>query len=111
MNDGQRRCRWCARKFEFRSGPGRPREFCRRSCRQRDYEARQRAAELGLSEDELILTRAALDDLRDRLYTLEAAVDDVERDIGPSSTKAEYKEALEWLLEWARPLRGQWLGE
>ena len=85
-------------------GPGRPREFCRRSCRQRDYEARQRAAEVGLSEHELILTRQVMDDLRDRLYVLECAMEDVERDLGASPTKAEYREAMDWLLDAARPV-------
>lgn len=85
-------------------GPGRPREFCRRSCRQRDYEARQRAAEVGLSEHELILTRRAMDDLRDRLYVLECAIEDVERDLQGTPTKAEYRDALDWLLDAARPL-------
>ena len=81
----ERRCRWCARRFTVEPGPGRPREFCRRSCRQRDYEARRRAAEVGLSEHELVLTRQAMEELRDRLYVLEA-----------------------WLLDAARPLRDVW---
>ncbi len=103
-----RRCRWCARPFPVRHGPGRPREFCRRSCRQRDYEARQRAAEVGLSEDELVMTRQAIDELRDRLYVLEAAIEDVERDLAGSPGEAEYRDAVEWLLAAARPLRTAW---
>jgi hypothetical protein len=101
----ERRCRWCARRFEVAPGPGRPREFCRRSCRQRDYEARRRAAEVGLSEDELVLTRAAMEDLRDRLYVLEAAIEDVERDLAAAPTKSDYADAVHWLLDAARPLR------
>ncbi len=85
-------------------GPGRPREFCRRSCRQRDYEARQRAAEVGLSEDELVLTRRAMDDLRDKLYVLACAVEDVERDLAGAPTKGDYADAVRWLLDAARPL-------
>lgn len=85
-------------------GPGRPREFCRRSCRQRDYEARQRASEVGLSEHELVLTRQAMDELRDRLYVLECAVEDVERDLRGAPTRAEYREAVDWLLDAARPV-------
>ncbi|HAS13068.1 MAG TPA: hypothetical protein DCS55_21550 [Acidimicrobiaceae bacterium] len=100
----ERRCRWCARRFTVTVGPGRPREFCRRSCRQRDYEARQRASEVGLSEHELVLTRQAMDDLRDRLYVLECAVEDVERDLVGAPTRAEYREALDWLLDAARPV-------
>jgi hypothetical protein len=75
------RCRWCGRGFEPTPGPGRPRQFCRRSCRQRDYEARRRAAERGLDEDELIVTRAELNELRDRLYVLGETVKDVEADL------------------------------
>ena len=75
------RCRWCGRGFEPASGPGRPREFCKRSCRQRDYEARRRASERGLDEDELILSRSELNELRDRLYVLAETVKDVEADL------------------------------
>lgn len=68
--------------------------------------ARQRSTEVGLSETELIVTRQALDDLRDRLYVLEAAVDDVQRDLGEAETERDVRDALEWLLEAARPLLG-----
>jgi hypothetical protein len=74
-------CGWCGRGFEPSTGRGRPRRYCKRSCRQRDYEARRRAAERGLDEDELILTRAELDELRDRLFVLSETVRDVETDL------------------------------
>src|SRR5919112_63982 len=75
-------CRWCRRGLPERRGPGRPRRFCRQACRQAAYVAGRRRDELGLSEEELIVTRQALDELRDRIYVLEAAVEDVERDLG-----------------------------
>jgi len=100
----ERRCRWCGRRFPIVPGPGRPREFCRRSCRQRDYEARQRAAEVGLSEHELVLTRQAVDDLRDRIYVLECAVEDVQGDLQGSPSVAELRDAIDWLLDAARPV-------
>ena len=50
----------------MKGGVGRPRRFCKTSCRQRDYEARRRAKELGLGEDELIVARSELEYLRDR---------------------------------------------
>lgn len=59
---------------------------------------------MGLSEHELVLTRQAMDDLRDRLYVLECAVEDVERDLGASSTKADLREAVDWLLDAAKPV-------
>jgi hypothetical protein len=105
--DQQQRCRWCSRPLEQREGPGRKRQFCKQSCRQADYVARQRASEAGLTEHELIVTRQALEELRDKLYVLEAAVEDVERDRASANTAQELEEQLEWLLEAARPLKGQ----
>jgi hypothetical protein len=102
---GEERCRWCGRGFARVAGPGRPAQYCRRSCRQRDYEARRRAAELGLGETELVMARAELDDLRDALYVLEAAVEDVDRDLEDAGDDPqELRRALAWLLEAARPL-------
>lgn len=101
-----KRCRWCARRFEVVPGPGRPKEYCRRSCRQRDYEARRRSVEAGLGDGQLVVARHALDALHDRLYELEAAIEDVDRDLAASArpTAAEYREALSWVLAAARPL-------
>ena len=100
----ERRCAWCGRRFAARPGPGRPRRYCRQSCRQRDYEARQRAREVGLSETELVVARTELHQLFDQLWVLECAVRDVERDLAQARTAADYREALEWLLDAARPL-------
>ncbi|MGQ0432699.1 MAG: hypothetical protein ACT452_09885 [Microthrixaceae bacterium] len=99
-----RRCRWCGRPFEVTGGPGRPRHFCKAGCRQADYIARQRGAEVGVSESELIVTRAALDELRDRPYVLETAVEDVERDLADATGEQDLRDALTWLLAAARPL-------
>lgn len=98
------RCRWCSRGIDVRPGPGRPRQFCGASCRQADYIARQRRAEVGLSESELIVARSALESLRDRIYVLEAAVEDVERDLAAAEEDQDLREALEWLLTAARPV-------
>jgi hypothetical protein len=50
------------------------------------------------------MTRAELDELRDQLYMLEAAIEDVERDLVGTPTKQDYVEAVAWLVEAARPL-------
>lgn len=102
-----RRCRWCRRVLPPKKGPGRTREFCSQACRQWDWVARQRARELHLAEGELVVARRELDALRDDLYVLACAVDDVDRDLGVSGepTRQQLAEALEWLLEAARPLR------
>jgi hypothetical protein len=96
-------CRWCGRRFVVRGGRGRPAQYCKRSCRQRDYEARRRSSELGLSEGELVVTREELEALRDRMYVLECAVEDVERDLDVRGDDPEDRErAFQWLLDAAR---------
>jgi hypothetical protein len=94
-------------------GPGRPRQYCRRSCRQRDYEARREAADLGLGDARLVVARSELDALHDRLYELEAAIEDVERDLAAAGNPDahDYREALDWVLQVARPLTALRFGE
>jgi hypothetical protein len=61
-----------------------------------------------LTEGELVVTKASLDELHDELYVLACAVDDVERDLaaaGDAPKASELRQALEWLLDAARPLR------
>jgi hypothetical protein len=98
---GTRQCRWCGRPFAVVPGPGRPRAYCRQSCRQRDYEARQRTAGAGLADGEIVVTRADLDELRDRLYALESAIEDAQRDLAATSrpSAADYQDALAWILD------------
>jgi hypothetical protein len=91
------RCSWCGRRYSATGGPGRPRRFCRRSCRQRSYEARRRSAELGLGDHELVLTRQELETAHDWLYVLACAIDDYEQ-----SDELEQARALEELIDAAR---------
>lgn len=101
------RCRWCRRVLAAQK-TGRPRQFCSQACRQWDWVGRQRARELRLSEDELIVAKVELDALHDELYVLACAVNDAERDLadaGPKATSVELRSILDWLLEAARPVR------
>ena len=100
------RCEWCRTPLPQREGVGRPRRFCSQACRQWDWVARQRASELQLSENELVMTRSELNALRDQLFVLKCAIDDVERDLDPAidPTTRDYRAALRWLLEAARPV-------
>jgi len=100
-----RRCRWCGRPIEDQPGPGRPPQYCRPSHRQRDYEARLRARELGLSESDLVVARQAIDHLHDQIYIIECAIEDVEKDLVDDDSPEAMRRALAWLLEAARPLR------
>lgn len=100
-----RRCRWCRHVLAARSGPGRKQEFCSQKCRQWDWVARQRAADLQLSENELIMTRDELDTLKDQMYVLHCAVLDARQDLASGRhTKESLLEVLHWVLEAAEPV-------
>jgi len=104
------RCLYCRRVLPERSGPGRKKVYCRQACRQWDWVGRQRARELKISEDELVVTRRELDALYDDLYVLACAVDDTTREMkAQKQTTASLRESLEWLLDAARPLRDRTL--
>ena len=101
----RQQCLWCHLPV-VQPETGRRRKYCSQACRQWDWVTRQRSAELRLSEEELVITREALDTLKDRIYVLACAVDDVEGDLEPGldPTLRDYRKALEWVLEAARPL-------
>jgi hypothetical protein len=50
------------------------------------------------------VTRATLDALRDRLWVLACAVQDVEGDLATAATVDEFRAAVDWLMDAARPL-------
>ena len=103
-----RGCRWCGRPFDVRPGRGRPRLFCSGACRQKDFVSRLRSRDAGLTETELVITRAELEDLRDKLYVLECAIEDARRDLEQDGDPLE---ALTWIIASAEPLLGSPLGE
>lgn len=82
------------------TGPGRPRRYCRRSHRQRYYEAQRLGERRGIGDDEVLISRRVWDQLRDALFRLQAATEDVAMDVmGGKPTKAEYIEALAHLTQ------------
>lgn len=90
-------------------GPGRPRRYCRQGCRQQAHLARKLAGAHGLGDDDVIVGREALEELQGLLYCLQAAIEDVDRDLAGSPTKTDYADAIRWLLENARPLAATWI--
>ena len=99
-------CRWCGGEYLRTPGPGRPKLYCRPSHRQRAYEARRLGESRQLLPDEVIVSRRAWDALRDALYRLEAAAEDVAVDLRSGSpTKVDYVQALAHLSEAARQLQ------
>lgn len=101
----QQRCRWCRHVLVQKPGPGRRAEFCSQKCRQWDWVSRQRAADLELSENELIMTRDELDTLKDQIYVLHCALIDAKSDLAQERHSTEsLKEILQWLIDAAEPV-------
>jgi hypothetical protein len=64
----------------------------------------------GLSDDDLIVDRERLEELQGVLYCLQAAIEDVDRDLAAAEpTATELREALDWLLVNARPAAACWV--
>ena len=101
-----RRCLWCGTAFRVPEGPGRPQVYCRRSHRQRAFEARHLAASHGLGADDVLMSRANLVELRDALYQLEAAMEDVDTDLTEADDPGRHRSALWHLYGAAANLRG-----
>lgn len=105
----QQRCRWCGRAFVLNIGRGRPRLYCRQGCRQQAHLARKLASSHGLGDGDLIVSRTALEELQSRLYCLQAAIEDVDRDLAGAAEPDDVAEAFAWLLENARPVAELWI--
>ncbi len=110
--DGEvRRCGWCRRVISPQGSVGRPRLYCTQACRQRAYEQRAAAAKAGLPDDVVIVSRAELDGLQDRLYQLRCALEDVQTLLDDKPTKAELERTLADLVRSTGRLDRLWVTE
>lgn len=75
------KCAWCGSAFVGGGTVGRPAKYCRRSHRQRAFEAAQRGRERGLGTGEIVVDAGGWVKLRDALYRLESAIEDAEIDL------------------------------
>jgi hypothetical protein len=99
-------CGWCGEALVGSAGSGRPRRYCRDSHRQRAYEARRLATRRGLGADEVLISRRTWEALRDALYRLEAAAEDVAMDVLQGRpTREEYVLAIGHLTAAVRDLQ------
>lgn len=73
VTERRQRCGWCGRVLPEAAATGRPRTYCRRSCRQRAFEERRRVEDLTWGEDRV---RASIERRDDQLVAL-ASVDDL----------------------------------
>lgn len=64
---------------------GRPRSYCRRSCRQRAYESRAAARRVGLDDDTMVVAKEEFERLTDLRFLVGSAIADFERSDGDAS--------------------------
>ena len=85
--------------------------YCGQACRQRAYEQRNATARAGLPGDVVLVTRAELDGLQDRLYQLRCAIEDVQTMLSERHTKAELERSLADLVHSTGRLDRLWVTE
>jgi hypothetical protein len=105
----RKRCAWCGGVLPPSQGLGRPRTYCKQGCRQQAHIARKLAKARGLDEDEVLVSRAALEHLQGLLYGVQAALEDVDSDLGSDESQRAYKEAFTWLRDACEPLAEFWI--
>jgi hypothetical protein len=106
-----RRCGWCRQVLPEQGSVGRPRQYCGQPCRQRAYEQRSATAKAGLPADVVLVTRAELDGLQDRLFMLRCALEDVQTLLTERPTKAELERSLGEVLRSTGRLERLWVNE
>lgn len=106
--DGQR-CRWCGGRFTQQPGPGRPRRYCRASCRQQAHLARKLAAGHRLADDEVVVRREDLEAIQSAVYGLQAALEDVAVDLADDDGPTGVRQALDHLVAEAGPVARLWI--
>lgn len=81
-------CQWCGRPV-VQPDSGRRRKYCRRSCRQRAYEHRQWAKQIGIPEGSLVLTETEAESLSERVYLLRCAAEDLQTAVAEGASGDE----------------------
>ena len=88
---------------------GRPRQYCRQSCRQRAYEQRalmSRAGGGAVPEDAVVLSADDAADLSDRVYQVRCAAEDVATALDEGAGWDQLRELCAVLVRAARAADG-----
>ena len=99
------RCAWCNREIA-QEGPGRRRRYCSLSCRQRAYEQRQSLKETTIPADSVILSKAAAEELTDRLFEVRCAAEDIREAVADGEPSDSVLELCQELVALARDAEG-----
>ncbi|WP_083985469.1 hypothetical protein [Corynebacterium testudinoris] len=96
-------CAWCGREIS-RSGRGRPRKYCTVSCKQRAYEQRHNVTGTTIPQDAVIIHPDRVTHLRDSLFELRCAAEDVATAAAEGAEPEEIKDLCAELVQLARAI-------
>lgn len=99
------RCQWCSREI-VQDGPGRRRQYCNQSCRQRAYEQRQSLKGTAIPADSLILPRSTAEELTDRLFEVRCAAEDISAAVSDGEPAGSITALCDELVNLARDAEG-----
>ncbi|WP_095659943.1 hypothetical protein [Corynebacterium glaucum] len=94
-------CQWCGKELAEQQGRGRRRKFCGPSCKQRAYEQRHNIAGTSVAEGSVILRPERVAALRDELYELRCAAEDIRTAAEEDADAAEIRHLCDELVEMA----------
>ncbi len=94
-------CQWCGKAIES-SGRGRPRKYCSATCRQRAYEQRHNLSGRPIPADAVVITPERAEQLRDGLFEVRCAAEDVATAAGEGAGAAELEGLCSELVALAR---------
>lgn len=70
-------CQWCGKEMAQQKGRGRRRKYCSATCKQRAYEQRNSISGSPIPQNAVIMRPEKADGLRDSLYALRCAAEDI----------------------------------
>ena len=95
-------CAWCGTALPEQKGRGRRRKFCSPSCKQRAYEQRNSVSGTHIPADAVILSPEKVSDLRDRLYQLRCAAEDISTASAEGATPEELRHLCDEMVSLAQ---------
>lgn len=101
---GEPVCAWCGKPISVNNGRGRKRKYCSSSCKQRAYEQRQLLAGTTVDAESVILSKARVAEIRDQLYALRCAAEDVSTAVEEGAGPGELQPLCDELVHLARQL-------
>ncbi|WP_047241391.1 hypothetical protein [Corynebacterium epidermidicanis] len=94
-------CAWCGNPIET-TGRGRPKKYCSHSCRQRAYEQRNNVSGTSIPADAVILHPQRYAELKDSLFELRCAAEDIATAATENASAAEMRQLCDELVTLAR---------